>query len=71
VSSVATHTPGWNDTSTSYERDASVPELFERSVSRHGDEIAVEAGERRLTYRELEAAANRVAQRLRRLGVCA
>jgi amino acid adenylation domain-containing protein/non-ribosomal peptide synthase protein (TIGR01720 family) len=42
---------------------------FEAVVDRSPDEVAVACGERRLTYRELDEAANRLARRLRRLGV--
>jgi amino acid adenylation domain-containing protein len=44
-------------------------EIFESQVERTPDATAVVAGERRLSYAELEASANRLAHRLRRLGV--
>src|SRR5690242_2895031 len=44
---------------------------FARSVARRPQAIAVEHGERRLTYRELDRMANRVAHRLLRFGVTA
>ncbi|MEU5211497.1 non-ribosomal peptide synthase/polyketide synthase [Streptomyces sp. NPDC020742] len=43
---------------------ATLPALFEQRAARHPDEPAVTAGDRRLTYAELEAAANRLAHRL-------
>jgi amino acid adenylation domain-containing protein len=43
---------------------ATVPELFAAQVSRTPDAVAVDDGERTLTYRELDAAANRLARRL-------
>ncbi|HXB55281.1 MAG TPA: condensation domain-containing protein, partial [Vicinamibacteria bacterium] len=53
----------------SYPREATVTELFEGQVERTPDELAVVFGEERLTYRELNARANRLAHRLRGLGV--
>uniref|UniRef100_UPI00056C4008 AMP-binding protein n=1 Tax=Streptomyces sp. NRRL B-1347 TaxID=1476877 RepID=UPI00056C4008 len=47
----------------------SVPELVARQVVRVPDAVAVECGERRLSYAELDAAANRLAHRLRAEGV--
>ncbi|MGI5230244.1 amino acid adenylation domain-containing protein [Actinoallomurus sp. CA-142502] len=44
---------------------------FARSAARRPQAVAVEHGERRLTYRELDRMANRVAHRLLRLGVTA
>ncbi|CCH32069.1 amino acid adenylation domain-containing protein [Actinosynnema sp. NPDC047251] len=43
--------------------------LFERQVGPRGDAVAVVSGADRLTYRELELRANRLAHRLRALGV--
>ncbi|HXB53928.1 MAG TPA: condensation domain-containing protein, partial [Vicinamibacteria bacterium] len=48
-----------------YPREATVTELFEGQVERTPDELAVVFGEERLTYRELNARANRLAHRLR------
>ncbi|MFH8349191.1 amino acid adenylation domain-containing protein [Streptomyces sp. NPDC018045] len=50
-------------------RDETVPRCFERIVARHGDEVAVEAADGTLTYRELDARANRCAQYLHAKGV--
>jgi amino acid adenylation domain-containing protein len=44
-------------------------ELFERQVARDPGAVAVAAGERRLTYRELNERSNRIAHHLRRRGV--
>jgi amino acid adenylation domain-containing protein len=43
--------------------------LFETQASRAPDAVAVQAGEARLTYGELDARADRLARHLRRLGV--
>ncbi|WP_214324847.1 non-ribosomal peptide synthetase [Nonomuraea sediminis] len=59
---------GWNDTA----RDRpplAVHELIERQRARTPDAIAVEYGERKLTYAELDARAGALARRLRDLGV--
>ncbi len=61
--------PAWNDTATEYERDATVATVFEQRVDERPDAVAVTAGERSLTYLEVEQLANRLANRLRRLGV--
>ena len=60
----------WNDTATRL-----VPEAhrdrrsFEAEVARAPEAIAARFDEQRLTYRELDGAANRLARHLRRLGV--
>jgi len=41
---------------------------FNAVVARHADRVAVTCGERRLTYRELDSSAERIAGRLRALG---
>ena len=46
-----------------------VHELLERSADRQGDAVALEHGDIILTYGEIEQGANRVATRLRELGV--
>jgi amino acid adenylation domain-containing protein len=58
-----------NDTLADYPRDATIPELFAAVVRRQPEAVAVEQGETRLTYRELDRHANRLAWRLRRAGV--
>ncbi len=55
--------------STPYEREATIAQLFEAQADRAPDAVALELGERRMTYAQLDAAANRLAWRLRRLGV--
>lgn len=59
----------WNATSRAYEDSPCVHELFERQVERSPDAVAVVFRDRVLTYRQLNARANRIAGRLRSLGV--
>jgi amino acid adenylation domain-containing protein len=59
----------WNDTRRPYPDDICVHQLFERQVERTPHAEAVVCGDERLTYRELNQRANRVAYRLRALGV--
>ncbi|MCB0564419.1 MAG: amino acid adenylation domain-containing protein [Lewinellaceae bacterium] len=55
----------FNDTGTDYPADKTIAELFEEQVERTPDNIAVVFGQTELTYRELNARANRVAHYLR------
>ncbi|HET9442030.1 MAG TPA: amino acid adenylation domain-containing protein, partial [Acidimicrobiales bacterium] len=48
---------------------ATVTDLIEAAARRHGDLVAVEAGDRALTYGQLDRRADRLARRLRALGV--
>ncbi|MFB1485397.1 condensation domain-containing protein, partial [Corallococcus sp. RDP092CA] len=59
----------WNQTQGEYERDATIPRLFEAQAKRTPNAVAVVSGKQRLTYREVEGRANQLAQRLRKLGV--
>ena len=59
----------WNDTRGVYPRDACVHELFEAQAARTPEAVAVVSGDTRVTYAELNARANRLARRLRALGV--
>ncbi|MEO3790806.1 amino acid adenylation domain-containing protein [Nonomuraea sp. B10E15] len=59
---------GWNDTVRAYQR-VPLPEMVSRQAAGHGDRQAVQYGDARLTYAELEQAANRLAHHLRRAGV--
>ncbi|WP_405763577.1 amino acid adenylation domain-containing protein [Streptomyces sp. NBC_00045] len=61
----------WNDTDVDYPHDICVHELFETQAARTPDAHAVTDGATVLTYAELDAAANRLARRLRRAGVTA
>jgi amino acid adenylation domain-containing protein/non-ribosomal peptide synthase protein (TIGR01720 family) len=59
----------WNDTARDYPSDLCLHEMFEAQVERTPGRIAaVHAGEE-LTYRELNARANKLARHLRTLGV--
>ena len=58
----------WNDTRTDYPVRC-VHELFEAQVERSPDAIAVAFAHERLTYRELNRRANRLARHLRSRGV--
>jgi amino acid adenylation domain-containing protein len=60
---------GWNRTDAPVPPGARVHRLFEAQAARSPDAIAVEAWGLSLSYRELDALANRLAHRLRRLGV--
>jgi amino acid adenylation domain-containing protein/non-ribosomal peptide synthase protein (TIGR01720 family) len=59
----------WNETSTAYPRDATVHALFEAQVARAPDAIALVFGAETFSYAELNRRANRLAHRLRGLGV--
>ena len=59
----------WSDTRTNYPRDKTVAQLFEEIAFAHADSIAVIFGAKQLTYAELNVRANRLAHRLRLLGV--
>ncbi|MFE9692970.1 amino acid adenylation domain-containing protein [Micromonospora sp. NPDC005806] len=58
-----------NATDTAYPRDRSVPELFAEWAARRPDAPALRDGDRVLSYRELDRRANRLAGRLRALGI--
>jgi amino acid adenylation domain-containing protein len=59
----------WNATEADYPRDARIHELFEAQVERTPDAIALIAGGEIPTYRQINEAANQVANHLLRLGV--
>ncbi|HEY4088947.1 MAG TPA: aminotransferase class III-fold pyridoxal phosphate-dependent enzyme, partial [Bryobacteraceae bacterium] len=58
----------WNATGADYARDRGIHQLFEAQVERTPDAIALVSADGQLTYRELNASANRLAHHLRRLG---
>ncbi|HEX8559985.1 MAG TPA: condensation domain-containing protein, partial [Pyrinomonadaceae bacterium] len=59
----------WNDAPRLEPGEESIHALFEAQAARTPDKTALVAGAERLTYGELNARANRLARRLRRLGV--
>ncbi|HEX2673695.1 MAG TPA: amino acid adenylation domain-containing protein, partial [Polyangiaceae bacterium] len=58
----------WNETQRPFPRDRLIHELFEQRVDLLPHAVAIELGERTLTYRELEERANRLAHALRARG---
>jgi amino acid adenylation domain-containing protein len=59
----------WNDTARPYPSDKCIHQLVEERAEQTPDAIAIEDGARRLTYRELNQSANKLANFLRRNGV--
>lgn len=59
----------WNQTAVPYEKECTLPELFERQVKNTPDQIAVRWKDEVLTYQQLNEQANRLARGLRRHGV--
>jgi len=59
----------WNDTATPYPRDASIPAVFAEVAARRPGASALAWDGGRMTYGELDASSNRLANHLRRLGV--
>ncbi|MCA1633791.1 MAG: AMP-binding protein, partial [Acidobacteria bacterium] len=60
---------GWNDTRADFDADRCLHELFEGQAARTPHALALVAGDARLTYAELNVRANKLAHRLRSLGV--
>lgn len=59
----------WNNTTRDYQTDSCLHEMFEAQVARTPERIAAVHGVEELTYRELNARANKLAHYLQRLGV--
>jgi amino acid adenylation domain-containing protein len=59
----------WNSVPGDYQADKCMHELVEEQVARTPDAIAVEFGDQRLTYRELNGRANQLAHYLRASGI--
>jgi amino acid adenylation domain-containing protein len=59
----------WNRTEAEFPRDAAIHALFEAQAARTPDAVALVWGAEELTYRELDARANRLAHHLAGLGV--
>lgn len=62
-------TADWCGAVGDYESSATLGALFDRAVSRYPDAVALVSDEGSLTYRELDAAANKIAHLLRACGV--
>jgi amino acid adenylation domain-containing protein len=59
----------WNATAAPFPRDLGLHELFEEQAARTPQATAVIAGERSVSYAEIEARANQLGRHLRRLGI--
>ncbi|HEU5124959.1 MAG TPA: amino acid adenylation domain-containing protein [Verrucomicrobiae bacterium] len=59
----------WNQTTTPYERDACIHELFEVQAAKTPDATALIFGQQKISYRELNERANRLAHRLQQAGI--
>ena len=59
----------WNETHADYPEESCIHELFEAQVERTPNGAALEFGNEKLTYRELNGLANRLAHHLANLGV--
>ncbi|MGH9754822.1 MAG: MupA/Atu3671 family FMN-dependent luciferase-like monooxygenase, partial [Blastocatellia bacterium] len=59
----------WNNTRVEYPHDQLIHTLFERQVKRTPDAVSVSFESKQLTYQELNGRANRVALRLKSMGV--
>ena len=59
----------WNQTHREYELGASIKMMIERQAQERGEEVAVESGDERVSYRQLNEKANKVGNYLRRRGV--
>jgi amino acid adenylation domain-containing protein/non-ribosomal peptide synthase protein (TIGR01720 family) len=59
----------WNDTDGDYPRGVCIHQLFEARAAADPDAVAVVCGDHTLSYGEVEREANRLARRLRGLGV--
>jgi len=59
----------WNQTAVDYPRSSTIAELFALQAARTPGHIALIAGSRQLTYRQLDQSSNRLARHLQSLGV--
>lgn len=59
----------WNQTEADYPRNSTIAELFSQQAAQSPEAIAVIAGNRELSYRELDERSNRLARHLQDLGV--
>jgi amino acid adenylation domain-containing protein len=60
---------GWNDTSSEYQRDVCVHDLFASQALQQPDVVAVESDGQKMTYGDLKARASGLATHLRHMGV--
>ena len=60
---------GFNKTDVAYPPEVGAHRMFEKAVARFPDRPALVSGDRTYTYQEVDTAANRLAHRLRGLGV--
>ncbi len=60
---------GFNDTAADYPVNRTVVDLFEEQAAARPEVVAVIDGDRELTYRDLDAASNRLARHLITLGI--
>ncbi len=60
---------GWNSTNAEYPSDRTVCQIVTAQAARAPEQVAVEMDGARLTYQDLERGANRLARRLRGIGV--
>ncbi len=61
----------WNNTAADYPKDKCIHELFEEQVEKNPEAVAVVYEDKHLTYRELNARSNQLANYLRKHGVIA
>jgi amino acid adenylation domain-containing protein len=59
----------WNDTTTAYPQEASLPTLFAVQVAERPETISVVCGEEQLTYGQLDRRSTQLAHYMRRQGV--
>ncbi|WP_051240371.1 non-ribosomal peptide synthetase [Paenibacillus alvei] len=59
----------FNDTRSAYPKEKTIQELFEEQVEKTPEQLAVVLGERRMSYRELNERANRLAWTLKNRGI--
>ncbi len=59
----------WNNTQAAYPQDKCVHQLFEEKVQQYPDSIAVDFGDKQLTYKQLNTSSNKLAQFLQKIRV--
>ena len=59
----------WNDTRVDYPQDLCIHQLFEAQAEQTPDAVAVLFEKQKITYRQLNSSANRLAHHLQKLGV--